>query len=40
MRGVRYLGDTPPKFGESGWGVSHTARKEVDGVRREKEGRK
>ena len=34
------MGDTPPKFGESGWGVSHTARKEVDGVRREKEGRK
>ncbi len=39
-KGGGYTGHTPPKFDESGWGVSLTRRKEVDGVRREKEGRK
>ena len=28
---------TIPKFGESGWCVSHTGTKEVEGVRREKQ---
>ncbi len=33
------MGDTPPKFGESGWGVSHTARKEVDGCQERERGK-
>jgi hypothetical protein len=28
---------TIPKFGESGWCVSHTGTKEVEGVRRERQ---
>ena len=28
------MGHTPTKFGETGWGVSHTGTKEVDWVRR------
>ncbi len=31
------MGHNLPKFGESGWGVSHTGTKEVEGVRREKQ---
>jgi hypothetical protein len=31
---------TPPKFGESGWGVGHTRTKEVEAFRKEKEGRR
>ncbi len=31
------MGHTLPKFGESGWGVSHTGSKEVEGVMREKQ---
>ena len=31
------MGNTLPKFGESGWGLSHTGTKEVEGVRREKQ---
>jgi hypothetical protein len=31
------MGHTPPKFGESGWCVSHTGTKEVEGVRRERQ---
>ena len=33
------MGHTPTKFGETGWGVSHTGTKEVDWVRREKQWR-
>ena len=33
------MGHTPTKFGETGWGVSHTETKEVDWVRREKHWR-
>ena len=33
------MGHTPTKFGEMGWGVSHTGTKEVDWVRREKQWR-
>ena len=33
------MGHTPTKFGETGWGVSHTETKEVDWVRREKQWR-
>ncbi len=31
------MGQTLPKFGGSGWGVSHTGTKEVESVRREKQ---
>ena len=31
------MGHTLPKFGESGWGVSRTGSKEVEGVMREKQ---
>ncbi len=31
------MGNILPKFGESGWGLSHTGTKEVEGVRREKQ---
>ena len=33
------MGHTPTKFGDTGWGVSHTGTKEVDWVRREKQWR-
>ncbi len=32
------MGHTPTKFGESGWGDSHTGTKEVNATKREKEG--
>ncbi len=31
------MGHTLPNFGESGWGVSRTESKEVEGVMREKQ---
>jgi hypothetical protein len=33
------MGHTPKKFGEWGWGDSHTGTKKVNATKREKEGR-